>query len=244
MLTPDVLAAFEERGFVIQPRVFVFDEIAWVRDEARVVALRRGQAGRAREGDAWASEAPPGTIYGAHLGEAAFGKLARHPRIVQVARDLLGEDVYLHQSRLITRVADALADFAWRRDFSTWSEADGLPTPRTVTAAIVLGQAAPQEPALHVVPGSHRRADEPGQAGSVSLAAPLGSVVFYGANLAYAFHRPSDRRSSLLYLVSYNAVSNAPTRARRGEAFATRRAVPIAEEADDCMWPAAWCAAG
>lgn len=245
MLPSDVFAAFDQRGFIIQPRVFVFDEIAWVRDEARVVALRRGQAGRAHDGDAWAGEAPAGTIYGTHLGEAAFRKLARHPRIVQVARELLGEDVYVHQSRLVPRFGDSPADVAWRRDFSAWSQVDGLPAHRAVTAAIVLAEAAPQEPLLHVVPGSHRTADSsPDRARPVSIAAPLGSVVLYHADLAYALNRPTDRRSAPLYLVSYNAISNAPTRARRDEAFAAQRAAPIAVEADDCMWPTAWCAAG
>lgn len=245
MLTPDVLAAFDERGFVIQPRVFAFDEIAWVRDEARIVALRRGQAGRAQDGDAWAGEAPAGTIYGAHLGEAGFRKLAGHPRIVQVARELLGEEVYVHQSRLVPRFGDGPADVAWRRDFSTWSQVDGLPARRAVTAAIVLAEAASQEPLLQVVSGSHRTSDRsPHQGRPVSIAAPLGSVVLYHADLAYALTRPADRRSPPLYLVSYNAIRNAPTRARRDEAFAARRAAPIAVEADDCMWPTAWCAAG
>ena len=241
MFTPDVLAGFRERGFLVQPRVFVFDEIAWVRDEARVVALRRGEAGRARAGDPWAAEAPEGTIYGAHLREPAFRKLAAHPRIVRIVRELLGEDVYVHQSRLVPRFAEVAADTTWRRDFATWSAVDGLPAPRAVTAAIVLGDAAPSGPALHVAAGSHGAG---ANAEAVGVWAPLGSVIFCHGDLEYALNRQGDGRSPPLCLVSYNAVTNAPTRARRDESFAARRAVPIDLEADDCMWPAAWCAAG
>lgn len=242
MLTPDVLAAFRERGFVTQPRLFAFEEIGWVRDEARVVSLRRGETGRTREDDPWAGEAPAGTIYGAHRGEAAFRKLAAHPRIVAAARDLMGDDVYVHQSRLVPRFAEPPADALWRRDFDAWSRVDGMPAPRALTAAIVLGDAGAQEPVLHVLAGSHRaprRGDQP-----LALAGPVGSVVFYHADLVYAFNRPGDRRSPPLCLVSYNAISNPPARARRDEAFASRPAGPVVVEADDCMWPTAWCAAG
>lgn len=251
-LTSDVLAAYHDRGFLVQPQAFVFDEIAWVRDEARVVALRRGQAGRTQAGDPWASnngvsEAPAGTTYGAHLGEPAFRKLAAHPRLVGVARELLGEDVYVHQSRLISRFAETGADVAWRRDFTSWSAVDGIKAPHLVTAAIVLGDLDPSEPVLHVAAGSHRvgelgARDDGG--GSLGVWAPVGSVIFTHGNLAYSLNRRGDRRSPPLFLVSYNALSNPPARARRDEAFATAHAAPIVVEADDCMWPTAWCAAG
>src|SRR5271170_7997109 len=127
-----------EHGFVVLPRAFAFDEIAWVRDEARVVALRRRPRGRVAGDEPWADEAPDGTIYGAHLSEPAFRKLAAHPRILDAARQLLGDDVYIHQSRLVPRLAESPSDVSWRRDFATWSAVDSMPTPRALTAAIVL----------------------------------------------------------------------------------------------------------
>jgi len=235
---------FEEQGFIVRPRLFAFDEIAWVRDEARIVALRRGQAGRAPAGQAWTAEAPAGTVYGAHLNEATFRKLAAHPRLIAVARDLLGEDVYVHQSRLISRFEEASTDIAWRRDFATWSATDGMATPRAVTAAIVLGESGPQTPIMYVAPGSHGGKDISGGGAAVAVAAPFGSVVFYRADLAYAFNQFADRRSSPLFLVSYSAASNLPVRFARDEIYAARRAAAPIVEADDCMWPASWCAAG
>ncbi len=237
-------APFAEQGFVVRPHLFAFDEIAWVRDEARVVALRRGQAGRAPADAAWAGEAPAGTIYGAHLRESTFRKLASHPRLIAVARDLLGDDVYIHQSRLVTRLAEVPTDIAWRKDFATWAEADGMEAPRALTAVIVLGEAAPQSPILHVTPGSHGLADTSGGGAAVAITEPLGSVIFYRADLAYAFNQRPDRRSPPLFLVSYNAVGNLPRRFGRDEIYAARRATPPVVEADDCMWPASWCAAG
>jgi hypothetical protein len=243
VMFPDPLKPYQDQGFLVMPRLFAFDEIAWVRDEARIVALRRVQRGRVPEGAAWAGEAPDGTVYGAHLTDSTFRKLAAHPRMLTLARKLVGEDVYVHQSRLVSRFADVPTDHEWRRDFASWSATDGMTTPRAVTAAVVLGEPTLQAPVLHVAPGSQRVPGgtvDPG----LPLTAPLGSVVFYHADLAYAFNRAGDRRSPPLFLVSYNAVGNLPQHPERDEIYAARRATPPVVESDDCMWPSSWFAAG
>lgn len=245
MTDTDLRAEFTEQGFALRSGVFAFDEIAWVRDEARIVALRRGQAGHARSNESWAYEAPDGTLYGQHLGESVFRKLATHPRLLATARELLGSDVYIHQSRLIPRLGESPADVLWRRDFAVWSRVDRMATPNAVTAAILLGDSAPSSPVLYVTPGSHRETDAElaGGGPALPIAAGLGSVFFYDANLAYAFNQPGDRRSPALYLVSYNAVGNR-TATARDAIYAAHDAQPPRPEADDCMWPIPWCAAG
>jgi ectoine hydroxylase len=245
-MTDSVLRAqYADQGFVLRPGVFAFDEIAWVRDEARIVALRRGQAGHAPGDESWAYEAPEGTLYGQHVGESVFRKLAAHPRLLATARELLGGDVYIHQSRLIPRLGESPADVLWRRDFATWSRADRMATPNAVTAAILLGDSAPSSPVLYVTPGSHRETDAElaGGGPAVPVAAALGSVFFYDANLAYALNQPGDRRSPALYLVSYNAVGNRIA-TMRDAIYAAHDVQPPRAEADDCMWPIPWCAAG
>lgn len=247
-LTAAQLAAYHGRGFLLLPGVFSFEEIGWVRDEARVVALRRGQPGRVKGTEPWAYEAPEGTIYGAHLGEATFRKLTGHPRLVGAALQLLADDLYIHQSRLVPRFAEFPADVLWRRDFQTWRTIDGVAAPQGLTAAVVLGDAGARSPLLHVAAGSHRtlsaEGTSPVETAAVAVEAPVGSVVFYHADLAYAFNQPGDRRSPPLFLVSYNAVANRAPQAARPAIYAAPTAEPPAIEADDCMWPSAWCAAG
>jgi ectoine hydroxylase len=218
-------ALFGASGYLVLPRLFAFDEIAWVRDEVRVVALRRGQDGRAADG----------TIHGTHESEPTFRKLARHPRLLTIARDLLGGDVYIRHSRLVPRFGDSAFDTAWRRDVTAESGGGDLAALNGVTAAVILGDAGPQSAALHVAPGSHRAsglADADGES-AAALSPPLGSVVFRHAQLAYSFNRPGERRAPPLFLISYGAVSHAA-----GDV------APTVAEADDCMWPTSWCAAG
>ena len=240
------VTAYREQGFVLVPSVFSFEEIAWVRDEAHVVALRRGQPGRVKGTEPWAYEAPEGTVYGAHVGEATFRKLAGHPRLVEAARRLLGEDLYVHQSRLVPRFAEFPRDVLWRRDFQTWRQIDGLATSSALSAAVVLGDAGARSPILHVAPGSHRpnTANDGTASDAAAITAPFGSVLFFDADLGYAFNQPGDRRSPPLFLVSYNAIANRPQRPQRPAIYAAPTAAAPEVQADDCMWPSAWCAAG
>jgi hypothetical protein len=238
MLTADQIHRYRDDGFLPLPGLFAFDEVAWLRDEAQSLVLRRS---RGEAGQAWVEEAPDGTIYGAHLDESPFAKLAAHPRILGAVRQLLDEPVYIHQTRLLPWRANGPGDVLWRRDFATWSALDGLPAGRALTAAVLLDDEA-YGPALQMVPGSHRSASR-GAPRLAGVGGGLGTVVLYDANVTYGFGRAGERPYSRLYLISFNAVANAPA-APRGEPYAASVAEPPYAEADDCLWPAPWCAAG
>lgn len=237
MLDAPQLRRYQNDGFLALPGLFAFDEVAWLRDESQTVALRR----RAEPGSGWIEEAPEGTIYGAHLDSSAFARLAAHPRLVAVATALLGEPAYIHQTRLLPWQAKAPVDVLWRRDVATWSALDGLPEARAVTAAVLLDDEA-YGPALQLVPGSHRAGSRGGPR-LAGLGGGLGTVVFYDANLTYAFGRAGERPHARLFLVSFNALINAPA-APRGAPYAEADPAPPRVEPDDCLWPAPWCAAG
>jgi hypothetical protein len=234
-LGPEQTQHYRDHGFLAVPGMFAFDEIAWIRDEAQAVALRPSMHG------SWPNEAPDGAIYGADRTDSAFGRLARHPRILAAVRALLGDEFYIHQSRLLTWRAPARPEGRLGRDFASWAALDGMKAPEAVTAAILLEDAA-YEPALSVLPGSHRQ--EPLLPGLTAVAGGIGSVVFFDANLAYVLGQAGDRPHHRLFLVSFNRLANAPAGAR-GEPYAavTDRRAPVAE-ADDCLWPTPWCAAG
>lgn len=229
---------YRDQGFLTLPGLFAFDEIAWVRDEAQSVALRSTVRG------SWPDEAPEGTIYDADRTEVSFGRLARHPRILSAAGALLGDGLYIHQSRLLTWRAPGLSEGRLARDFSSWAALDGMKAPQAVTAAVLLEDAA-YEPALSAVAGSHR---EEGLSNGhsqrlVPVAGGLGSVIFFDSNLAYLLGPAGDRPHHRLFLVSFNRLGNEPTRPRGEPYSAVEARVPVAE-ADDCLWPAPWCAAG
>jgi len=233
-LGPEQIQHFRQDGYVVLPSLFAFDEIAWVRDEAQAVALRHVPR------DPWPEEAPEGTIYGVHRSEPVFRRLAAHPRLVRAARELLDTAPYIHQTRLLPWRSAASTEARFRRDSQAWSALDGLTVPKAVTAAVVLEDPAYGSP-FSVVPGSHTD----GSPGSpLSLEAGFGSVVLFDASLSYALGRAGDRPYPRLYLVSFNAATNALATTPRGAPYMAAGAEALIEEADDCLWPAPWCVAG
>ncbi|MFT7670428.1 MAG: ectoine hydroxylase [Planctomycetota bacterium] len=82
-------------------------------------------------------------------------------RLIEAARQLLGEDVYVHQSRInyqrgITKRSRGGSGFLWHQDFEQWHSEDGMPRMRAVSMAVLLEPARPTNGALMVMPGSHR----------------------------------------------------------------------------------------
>jgi ectoine hydroxylase len=83
-------------------------------------------------------------------------ELVRDPRILDRARQLLGSDVYIHQSRVNYMPGFKGTGFYWHSDFETWHAEDGMPTPRAVSCSIALTDNYPFNGGLMVMPGSHR----------------------------------------------------------------------------------------
>lgn len=85
----------------------------------------------------------------------AIRDLTRDPRLLDRARQLLGGDVYLHQTRINFMPGFRGTGFYWHSDFETWHAEDGMPIPRAVSCSIALTDNYPFNGGLMVMPGSH-----------------------------------------------------------------------------------------
>ncbi|MEU6560821.1 ectoine hydroxylase [Nocardia nova] len=97
------------------------------------------------------------SIFEVHEISALVAELVRDDRIVGLARQVLGSEVYIHQSRVNYMPGFAGAGFYWHSDFETWHAEDGMPAPRAVSLSIALTENYPFNGSLMVLPGSHRR---------------------------------------------------------------------------------------
>lgn len=86
----------------------------------------------------------------------ALDALTRDARILDRARQLLGSEVYLHQTRINFMPGFRGTGFYWHSDFETWHAEDGMPIPRAVSCSIALTDNFPFNGGLMVMPGSHR----------------------------------------------------------------------------------------
>ena len=96
------------------------------------------------------------SIFEVHLISDLIAELVRDPRILDRARQVLGSDVYVHQSRVNYMPGFAGKGFYWHSDFETWHAEDGMPSPRAVSISLALTDNYPFNGGLMVMPGSHR----------------------------------------------------------------------------------------
>jgi ectoine hydroxylase len=149
------LTAYEARGFLVKPALFSAQEVAEILSEAEqlAAAIDASREDVVREPGSSAVR----SVFRIHRSSGLLGRVTRDPRLAQVARQILGSQVYVHQSRVNFKPAFAGQPFPWHSDFETWHTEDGMPAMRALSASLLLTLNTEHNGPLLVVPGSHRR---------------------------------------------------------------------------------------
>ncbi|GAA3503577.1 ectoine hydroxylase [Streptomyces prasinosporus] len=154
-ITPADLGAFERDGFLTVDRLITEDEVAVYRDE--LDRLVTDPAVRADERSIVEPKSKEiRSVFEVHRISEVFARLVRDERVVGRARQILGSDVYVHQSRINVKPGFGASGFYWHSDFETWHAEDGLPRMRTVSVSIALTENLDTNGGLMIMPGSHR----------------------------------------------------------------------------------------
>ena len=150
------LEAFDRDGFMVLEDVFSSD----------VVERMRGTANEMRDYPrSLANETvitEPGggavrSVFAVHRQTDDFDIVSRDPRLAGVASHILGDEVYIHQSRLNYKPAFKGKEFYWHSDFETWHAEDGMPRMRALSMSVMLTDNHPQAGPVMFVPGSHKQ---------------------------------------------------------------------------------------
>ncbi|TVL90752.1 ectoine hydroxylase [Streptomyces sp. SAJ15] len=154
-IRPTELAGYERDGFLTVDQLITPSEVADCRAELdRLVADPTVRADE-RSIVEPASQAVR-SVFEVHRISEVFADLARDPRVVDRARQILGSEVYVHQSRINVKPGFGASGFYWHSDFETWHAEDGLPRMRTVSVSIALTENHDTNGGLMIMPGSHR----------------------------------------------------------------------------------------
>lgn len=149
------LAGFERNGFLAMDQLITPDEVAVYRAE-----LERLTSGQEMRDDERSIVEPQSkdirTVFEVHKLSEVFRDLVADPRVVGRARQILGSDVYVHQTRINVKPGFGASGFYWHSDFETWHAEDGLPKMRTVSVSIALTENYDTNGGLMIMPGSHR----------------------------------------------------------------------------------------
>lgn len=236
-LTAEQVAAFDRDGYLHLTGVLSADEVAEL--YAEVDRLAADPEVRAAERTIVEPDADEvRSVFEIHH-DGPLGRLANDLRLVGVARQLLGSDVYIHQSRVNLKPGFRGREFAWHSDFETWHTEDGMPRPRAVSASVALTDNVHTNGPLMVIAGSHRtfvacpgetppdhhraslRRQEVGVPDDGSLAAlaaegeirdvvgPAGSVTFFDCNLMHGSNGNITPMERRNAFLVFNSVENA-----------------------------------
>ena len=237
-LDPEMVASYEDCGYLVMPGLLppttlqeIGIELARLAPDDEVKA--RPQA-----------VIEPGSnelrsLFQIHLGDDALGRLSRNPALVSIARQLLDDDVYIHQSRVNLKPGFRGKEFYWHSDFETWHAEDGMPRMRAVSCSVLLTPNHSSNGPLLTIDRSHHqfvscagatpadnyltslRRQEVGVPDDVSLRELVqggrinacvgqpGTVVFFDCNVMHGSNGNTTPFERHNVFLVYNAVSNA-----------------------------------
>ncbi|MFI7136090.1 phytanoyl-CoA dioxygenase family protein [Nonomuraea sp. NPDC050153] len=234
LLTPQQIEDYHRAGFVFQPGVLEASDIELLRREAER-ELAQDSPRRTVE----AGTGLPYRVHGSHLNSDLFSRFVRHPKILGLARQLLNDDVYVHQFKVNKKRAFQGEIWRWHQDFMFWHNEDQMPEPRALTVAVFLDEVTEFNGPLIVVPEGHSEGLIPAAAknegwestltndlkyslensermqalveqhGLVAPKGPRGSLLWFHCNIPHGSAQNMSPIDRSLLLLSYNAVSNA-----------------------------------
>ena len=154
-LSAEQLRSYEENGFLVMHDVFDAAEVQRYKQELqRLLQLPElvGQHDTITEPGSDAIR----SLFKVHERSELVRNLIQDPRLLQVARQILGSEVYLHQSRANFKPGFTGKAFYWHSDFETWHVEDGMPSMRALSCSVLLTDNNACNGSLMLVPGSHR----------------------------------------------------------------------------------------
>jgi L-proline 4-hydroxylase len=144
------LDLYQRDGFLFLDSLFASDEVETLRG-----AIASTLEGRSERTVLEVDPAMVRSVYGIHEHEPRFAALARHPRLIAAARQLLDGEVYVYQSKLNCKAVFGGDLWPWHQDFVFWQKEDGMPAPRALTAAVFLDDVTETNGPIALIPGSH-----------------------------------------------------------------------------------------
>jgi ectoine hydroxylase len=152
-LTEQQVEAFERNGFLSFESFFSRQEMNEFLDE--LSDYESDEDLKLSEG----TVTEPGSreirsIFGIHEISGHFDRMTRNPMLLDMVQQLLGDGVYIHQSRINYKPGFKGKGFNWHSDFETWHSEDGMPRMRSISASIVLTDNHEFNGPLMLVPGS------------------------------------------------------------------------------------------
>jgi len=235
--TKSIVHGFERDGYALIEDLFSEEEVSsW---DAEIQSLAETEEIKKRD----ESFLEPGStnvrsIFRVHTLSDLVDRLVRDPRLLDLARTILGSDVYVHQSRANLKPGFRGKEFYWHSDFETWHVEDGMPAMRAISCSVLLTDNDDTNGPLMLMPGSQKYfiscvGETPGnhykeslkkqeygvpdddslrflakQCGIKTIKAKAGSVVFFDCNTMHGSNSNISPFDRRNLFFVYNSVEN------------------------------------
>ncbi|UFJ41185.1 ectoine hydroxylase [Brevibacillus humidisoli] len=154
-LDQETLASYEKNGYLCLKSFFSPEEVQQFRDELNRLWNANQNSDR-KEVILEPESREVRSIFAVHRDNEVFQRLSQHPRLVQIVQQILGSEVYIHQSRINYKKGFTGKEFYWHSDFETWHVEDGMPRMRALSCSITLEDNYHYNGPLLLIPGSHK----------------------------------------------------------------------------------------
>lgn len=152
-----LIDAYARDGYLVLEDVLSPQEVKSYAQEAYALRERRGLIPESLITERGEEGAPAvRSVFAPHRQSPVFERLASDRRLADIARFILGDDVYIHQSRINYKPAFRGKDFYWHSDFETWHTEDGMPRMRALSMSVMLTDNHPMSGPTMFMPGSHK----------------------------------------------------------------------------------------
>ncbi len=162
------IEGYTRAGFHAVPSVLGADDVERCLSEMRRLAddLRlRGDPRIVQE----PRSADVQSVYDVHKLSGFVRAIVARESVAGVARQILGSDVYVHQSRINYKAGFGSGPFYWHSDFEVWHAEDGMARPRACSVSIALTDNLGANGGLMIMPGSQTTfVGTPGESGGVA----------------------------------------------------------------------------
>ena len=254
-LTSDQLERFHRDGFLVLPNLFSAKEVAVLRGELPALFaeetpanFREKQTGKVR------------TAMGLHRRSAVYAKLVRHPRLVELAMQILDDErLYVMQVKVNVKAAFGGEVWQWHYDFATHLGEDGVPKPLALNLHVFLDDVSEFNGPLWFLRGSHRHGPVAATLDTITTSYPLwvvdnetvaalardggivsatglaGTGLVFGDCLVHGSPPNMSPWDRCIFSLILNPVTNRQTTFRRPDYQHHRDFTPVSPLADDCL---------
>lgn len=154
-LSEQQVSSYEVNGYLLLENVFSPQELNRMQKELDAIAKNGATASNPEIIREPGSEVVR-SVFAVHRDNPLFEQLSADSRLAGAAQQVLGDDVYIHQSRINLKPGFTGKEFYWHSDFETWHVEDGMPRMRAVSFSVLLDDNLPYNGSLMLVPGSHK----------------------------------------------------------------------------------------